>query len=300
MPARPNTGAARSLRDLARGRSRRSDRVIPTGFGGVPGGRLYWRPHSSTHPEGWRDWPYETPATSRKGTVPIPSGSNDKPGRCGQAVSQDLRPQTPAEVFSHMPPESLRCKECKTLYPLDARFVCEQCFGPLEVAYASRAADDPDTLKRRIQAGPHSIWRYADFLPVQAPPKGTLPAGWTPLLRADRLAERLGLRECGSRTTRPTRRTRSRIGSCRSRSRGHGSSASRRSRAPRRATWPMPLPPTPRRPGSSPTCSSRPISRSRRSSRPGSTARTWSRSTATTTTSIGSARSSQPSMSGRS
>jgi threonine synthase len=94
-----------------------------------------------------------------------------------------------------MPPESLRCKECKTTYPLDARYVCERCFGPLEVAYASRADTDPDELKRRIQAGPHSIWRYADFLPLSAPPKGTLPAGWTPLLRADRLAERLGLRE---------------------------------------------------------------------------------------------------------
>ena len=94
-----------------------------------------------------------------------------------------------------MPPESLRCKECKTTYPLDARYVCEQCFGPLEVAYAPRTDADPAELRRRIQAGPHSLWRYADFLPVQAPPRGTLPAGWTPLLRADRLAEQLGLRE---------------------------------------------------------------------------------------------------------
>ncbi len=94
-----------------------------------------------------------------------------------------------------MPPESLRCKECKTTYPLDARYVCERCFGPLEVAYASREDADPDELRRRIQAGPHSLWRYTDFLPVQAPPRGTLPAGWTPLLRVDRLAEALGLRE---------------------------------------------------------------------------------------------------------
>ncbi len=94
-----------------------------------------------------------------------------------------------------MPPESLRCKECKTTYPLDARYVCEQCFGPLEVAYASRAGADPDELRRRIQAGPHSLWRYSDFLPVTAPPPGTLTAGWTPLLRVDRLAEELGLRE---------------------------------------------------------------------------------------------------------
>jgi threonine synthase len=94
-----------------------------------------------------------------------------------------------------MPPESLRCKECKTTYALDARFVCEQCFGPLEVAYAPRTDDDPAALRRRIQAGPHSLWRYADFLPVQAPPRGTLPAGWTPLLKVDRLAAQLGLRE---------------------------------------------------------------------------------------------------------
>ncbi len=94
-----------------------------------------------------------------------------------------------------MPPESLRCKECKTSYPLEARYVCERCFGPLEVAYTARASDDPAELRRRIQAGPHSLWRYSDFLPVKAPPRGLLPAGWTPLVRADRLAEQLGLRE---------------------------------------------------------------------------------------------------------
>jgi threonine synthase len=73
--------------------------------------------------------------------------------------------------------------------------VCEQCFGPLEVAYAPRTDDDPAALRRRIQAGPHSLWRYADFLPVQSPPRGTLPAGWTPLLKVDRLGQQLGLRD---------------------------------------------------------------------------------------------------------
>jgi threonine synthase len=94
-----------------------------------------------------------------------------------------------------MPPESLRCKECKATYALDARYVCERCFGPLEVAYESRPDDDPAALRRKIQAGPLSLWRYADFLPVQAPPQPTLPAGWTPLLRVDRLADELGLRQ---------------------------------------------------------------------------------------------------------
>src|SRR6201992_3337093 len=57
--------------------------------------------HSSTHPEGWRDWPYETPATSRKGTVPNPSGSNYKAWEMWQGGFHDLRPLTPAEVFSY-------------------------------------------------------------------------------------------------------------------------------------------------------------------------------------------------------
>jgi threonine synthase len=73
--------------------------------------------------------------------------------------------------------------------------VCELCFGPLEVAYAKVSGAEPDELRRRIQAGPSSLWRYGDFLPVSAPPSGALEAGFTPLLRADRLAERLGLGE---------------------------------------------------------------------------------------------------------
>jgi threonine synthase len=93
-----------------------------------------------------------------------------------------------------MPPEALRCKECGTSYPLDARYVCERCFGPLEVAYETRTQDDPGELRRRIQAGPHSIWRYADFLPVEKP-RSALPCGWTPLVRADRLAAELGIGE---------------------------------------------------------------------------------------------------------
>ena len=93
-----------------------------------------------------------------------------------------------------MPPEALRCKECKTEYPLDARYVCERCFGPLEVAYAPLAEADPAQLRARIEAGPYSLWRYTDFLPVERP-ETALGAGWTPLLRADRLERELGLDE---------------------------------------------------------------------------------------------------------
>jgi threonine synthase len=72
--------------------------------------------------------------------------------------------------------------------------VCEVCFGPLEVAYDFSHLDAAET-KRRIQAGPPDIWRYADFLPFESPPKTALAAGQTPLVRADRLAERLGIGE---------------------------------------------------------------------------------------------------------
>ena len=98
----------------------------------------------------------------------------------------------------------LRCRECRAEYELEARYVCERCFGPLEVDYDhGDLAADPYQLRRRIQAGPQNIWRYADFLPLAYPPgpsarassRSGLPAGCTPLIRADRLAERLGLRE---------------------------------------------------------------------------------------------------------
>ena len=50
-----------------------------------------------------------------------------------------------------MPPESLTCKECGTEYPLEALYVCDRCFGPLEVAYGPRSQTDPDELRRRIR-----------------------------------------------------------------------------------------------------------------------------------------------------
>jgi threonine synthase len=103
-----------------------------------------------------------------------------------------------------MAAEKLICRECRSEYPLDARYVCERCFGPLEVGYARLEGADVEARKRRIQGGPQNIWRYADFLPLQGGQPGPsgrktsrvgLPAGCTPLIRADRLAERLGLGE---------------------------------------------------------------------------------------------------------
>src|SRR3954452_2549786 len=93
-----------------------------------------------------------------------------------------------------MPVEALKCKECGTTYALEAQYACEECWGPLEVQY-DLSGLDADHARRKIQAGPPTIWRYADFLPFEQPPRTALAAGVTPLVRADRLAERLGVGE---------------------------------------------------------------------------------------------------------
>ena len=97
-----------------------------------------------------------------------------------------------------MAAKQLKCRECGTEYPLQARYVCSQCFGPLEVGYDHDRLADVGEMRRRIQGGPQNMWRYHDFLPLAGPQPRTrtgLPAGCTPLIRADRLAARLGLRE---------------------------------------------------------------------------------------------------------
>jgi threonine synthase len=88
--------------------------------------------------------------------------------------------------------ESLKCKECEATYELGAHYFCEKCFGPLEVGYDHSDLDAAEA-KRRIQAGSQGIWRYADFLPFEGRPGDPLEPGLTPLVRADRLAESLGV-----------------------------------------------------------------------------------------------------------
>ena len=93
-----------------------------------------------------------------------------------------------------MPAVSLCCRICATEHPLDATGTCSRCFGPLDPTY------DWDALRARvsrasIEAGPQSIWRYADLLPVAAPAEARLAPGMTPLVPAPRLAAELGIGE---------------------------------------------------------------------------------------------------------
>src|SRR5437762_7173842 len=87
----------------------------------------------------------------------------------------------------------LQCRECGQLYPAEARHVCEQCFGPLEVAY------DYDVVRRSIsrqsiERGPRTVWRYKALLPVEGERVVDSHAGFTPLVKADNLGRTLGLR----------------------------------------------------------------------------------------------------------
>ncbi|GGO87023.1 threonine synthase [Wenjunlia tyrosinilytica] len=92
------------------------------------------------------------------------------------------------------PAAALSCRECGERFPLGPVFACEICFGPLEVAY-ELPTGDPEALRRRIEAGPANIWRYAPLLPVPADvaSKPNLNPGWTKLVKADNLARELGV-----------------------------------------------------------------------------------------------------------
>ena len=90
--------------------------------------------------------------------------------------------------------KALKCRECGREYALTATHVCEFDFGPLEVAY------DYDRIKKSltraaIQSRPQTMWRYRELLPVAGEPTVGFRVGFTPLIKADRLARKLGIRE---------------------------------------------------------------------------------------------------------
>ena len=88
----------------------------------------------------------------------------------------------------------LRCSLCQAPFPAEALYVCDQCLGPLEVTY------DRDAIRRAVSretigSRPPSLWRYREFLPIDGEPRTGMASGFTPLVRADRLAAELGMRE---------------------------------------------------------------------------------------------------------
>jgi len=95
----------------------------------------------------------------------------------------------PTPFFSN-----LKCRECGRLYPKQAIHVCDFDFGPLEAAYDYNAIRSSLT-RKVIESRPHSMWRYRELLPIDGEPTVGCQVGFTPLVKADRLARALGIRE---------------------------------------------------------------------------------------------------------
>src|ERR1700734_1479130 len=93
------------------------------------------------------------------------------------------------EFFSY-----LKCRECGRQYPKKAVHVCEFDFGPLEADYNYELIRNSIS-RPLIESRPHSMWRYRELLPIDGEPTVGLNTGFTPLVKADRLARALGVRE---------------------------------------------------------------------------------------------------------
>jgi len=90
--------------------------------------------------------------------------------------------------------KALKCRECGREYPLAATHVCEFDFGPLEVVY-DYALIKKSMTRHAIEGRPKNMWRYRELLPVAEEPTVGRQVGFTPLLKADRLAKALGISE---------------------------------------------------------------------------------------------------------
>ena len=88
--------------------------------------------------------------------------------------------------------KGLRCRECGREFPARLQAGCEDCFAPLEVDYDYPSIASTLT-REKIASRPANLWRYRELLPVEADPVVGVSSGWTPLVRADRLAKVLGL-----------------------------------------------------------------------------------------------------------
>ncbi len=88
--------------------------------------------------------------------------------------------------------KTLRCRECGRVREFEPAYVCEHCFGPLEVAY-DLAAIRERISRESIEKGPATIWRYRELLPAPSGDPVDLGTGFTPLVKAGNLGEQLGL-----------------------------------------------------------------------------------------------------------
>ncbi len=90
--------------------------------------------------------------------------------------------------------EGLQCRECGRKYDVSPVYVCEFCFGPLEVMYRYDEIMKQLTVDE-IMRRPKTMWRYKELLPIDHEPTVGLEVGFTPLIKAQRLATVMGVRE---------------------------------------------------------------------------------------------------------
>ena len=84
----------------------------------------------------------------------------------------------------------LECRECKRQYETSFKYVCDECFGPLDVRY-----NFPSISKDAFAGRPQTYWRYFEMLPIENKSSIVdIGAGMTPLVKAQRLGEALGLK----------------------------------------------------------------------------------------------------------
>ena len=178
--------------------------------------------------------------------LPVAAEGPDDRTNCRAPQSRGDR-KIMSEKHGYM--KALKCRECGREYPLTATHVCEFDFGPLEVAY------DYDRIKKTltrdvIASRPKNMWRYRELLPIAQEPTVGTQVGFTPLVKADRLAKKLGIRELwikNDAVNYPTLSFKDRVVSVAlSRSKELGFKPSP---APPPAIWPMPSPRKPPAPG---------------------------------------------------
>lgn len=90
--------------------------------------------------------------------------------------------------------KGLKCRECGRPYPKEALYVCEYCFGSLEVVYNYEKIKEVLT-RKEIESRPKNLWRYRELLPIDGKPTDGLNSGFTPLIEAKNLAKALGVKE---------------------------------------------------------------------------------------------------------
>jgi threonine synthase len=105
---------------------------------------------------------------------------------------ESIRSTSPAEEAPPSRIPGLRCRGCGALRPLEVAYVCDRCFGPLEIAYDLDAIA-PTVSRDAIAARPAGLWRYLELLPVDAAPARSLQVGSSPLVAGERLGAALGV-----------------------------------------------------------------------------------------------------------